>query len=758
MAQRRWGPTLGAGVAVIEEQAARLAEPAPLGVTLYFGVTEKGQPNLVNTTLSKTQYKKKLGSYFNGFYTPDCAFDFWDHSQGAGELHVIRVTDGTEVKASATFRNRRVSPAMSPALKIEAKNGGRWGGQEAALGGEATMASDLTETTLDTGETMLLDEWKGGYLSLDAVSGKLYKVVSNTVAGIVTVESDYTMKTDYASGTDEGWALMRYNDGKAVSVLIGDGDENASDYFSLSVYVDGAFLKRYPNLSMDSTHKYYVQNIINDDTSNDEIIATVPWTGAIAPDVRPAGRYGEVETVTATVLTAKLAQFVVSSPTSANPTFALGTTTDVMKWAQTITCVFTTGTPSTFLATSDVFGDLGSGDVGTEFVPNSPYVPPFTVTDGATPLATDDTMTIDYMPFWPDALIGSVLIPDYVNYRRNTWRIIDNDHKSITVQGEDLTDVSAVDDEFMIISQVELGGGYDGSTPTTTQFINLLDVDTSPAKSLINKNKGLVKMATPGLVESSVDKAAANFAESINWQYRVEAPTSILSEVAADEYYNDTVGRNDFFVTNWPSWGYVDDPERPGQLKRIPQTGGIHGREALVAKNYNGYHKAGSGIDVTLPRIVKLDVGDDTPINEEYTNRLGINVIKKVKGNYIIWGDRTLSLDPAWKWKHQREQMSHYERQLIESMDWIIFAINDPIEQINAKTFLRSFFLPEWKKRALRGEKFEDAVTIKIDGENNDDFTRAAGDMWCDLELTLADTIERFIIRASKAGIEELVA
>jgi hypothetical protein len=171
MAVRRWGPTLGAGVVVIEQQAEKLIEPSPLGVTAYLGATQRGEVGKLNTTLSKSQFSKKLGSYVSGFYTPDCGIDFWDHSGGAGELHVVRVTDGTEVAAEHTFFNRN-SVGFAAAMKITAKSGGRHGGKRAALGGEATMASDLTETTLDTGLTMLVNEWAGGYVTLDEITAR----------------------------------------------------------------------------------------------------------------------------------------------------------------------------------------------------------------------------------------------------------------------------------------------------------------------------------------------------------------------------------------------------------------------------------------------------------------------------------------------------------------------------------------------------------------------------------------------------------
>ena len=115
-------------------------------------------------------------------------------------------------------------------------------------------------------------------------------------------------------------------------------------------------------------------------------------------------------------------------------------------------------------------------------------------------------------------------------------------------------------------------------------------------------------------------------------------------------------------------------------------------------------------------------------------------------------------MDPNWKWKHQREQMSYYEHNLQENFDWIVFQINDPLTEKPALTSLKVYFLPEWqRKRAIRGDTFEDAAILKIDSEINTDVTRADGDMWAQVKLRLADTVERFNILIGKAGIFESV-
>jgi hypothetical protein len=94
---------------------------------------------------------------------------------------------------------------------------------------------------------------------------------------------------------------------------------------------------------------------------------------------------------------------------------ALGTTNDTMK-AQKIT--ITMSSPTAGTAVSDVFGALGAVTLATPFVPNNKWTPPFTITAGASPLASTDTLVINYKPFILDDLIDGRIYPDKVNAKR----------------------------------------------------------------------------------------------------------------------------------------------------------------------------------------------------------------------------------------------------------------------------------------------------------------------------------------------------
>lgn len=760
-AQRRIGPVRGAGVAIVEKEGDKPIEAGALGWAAYAGILEKGDVGKLIQASSKKAFEKKCGGYIDDSLLPDACFDYYDLARGAGGLLLVRVTDGNELQSEVTLYARKVS--QSPMGTLKAKNGGRWGGKANKYTDDMPNggATDLTNTTLDTGQAMKTDEWKGGYVELAEVPNVQYPIIGNDDSGVITVAADQTMLDDWTAGggSDDRFYLVLENEGKMLSYEIRDGEENPDTEFGLFIYVDGALANNWPNLSTDPSSPRYWVNVINNDGNNAEIEVVDLWTGAHTAAVRPANHYGEIDSVTETVLTAVIHEFNPAATGDGDGTVALGTTTDDMV-AQTLTITFSDAT--TYDVVSDKFGTVASAQtVGSLTTPNNKWTPPFTLTAGGTAWEAADVATLVYKPFVADSLIDGYLYPDKVNAKREKYRIVDNDHKTITASpGSDLTVSGAPGDEFMVVAPLEMEGGRDGIADLTdADYLAAWDTATSLFNQIHGKNLGLVKMATPGVTSTAVQKAGIAYADAKNHQYRIEVPESTVTEEAADLYVNDTIGRSDFAVVSFPSYAYVTDPDDTGEGKRklVSCTGMIHGREARTAVDYAGYHKAGAGVDQILPSILELPTGD-TILDEEYLNPLGIGLIKKVKGNFVLWGDRTLNVDPAWKWKHQREMLSYYENTLRESFDWIIFMINDPVTEKMALTSMKTFFLPEWRKRALRGDTFEDAARIKIDSEINTDLVRSSGEMYAQVALRLADTVERFIIEIGKQGIFESVA
>jgi hypothetical protein len=767
MAVRKFGPTRAAGVRIEEQDGDKSITPGALGWAGFVGITEKGPVNKMVLCSTSSDFTKWFGGIIPESLLPDCADDYFTLANGAGGLAVCRVTDGNELQASYTVYNRRLGNLLGPVGTIKALNGGRWGGAEKRHAGTVLAVASITATTLQIEAAQATnykqDELKGGYITLVQVANKQYLITGNTAAGLVTVQSDANMIGDHGGGAG---SLLYYieldNNGKAISIQLGDGDEQPDTEFSLEVYLDGTLSKRWGNLSTDPAAARYWVNLINSDTDNSYISVTDLWTGAQVASVRPANYYAAIASVTALVLTATIHSLTINSPGGGNPTMTLGATNDNML-EQTITITMSSATAGT--AVSDRFGALGAVTLGVAFVPSPAfkYVPGFTITAGASPLAATNTLIIRFRPFKPNKLIGGFVWPDKVNAKRNKFRIVANDHKTVTVAaGSDLTVDGAPGDEFMIQAPIEMTGGRNGiANIVDATYQTAWEPSTSPMNDTNGLNLGLVKFATPGINSTAVQKAGTAYAEAKNHQYRAEFPANIVTDNAALAYILDTLGRSDYQTVFFPSYADVPHPDpissREGKRKTIPTTGMQLGREARFANDYAGYHKAQAGQDAILPRILAIPTLDKA-LNEELLNPAGINVIKKSKGNYVLWGDRTCNLDPTWKFKHQREQMSYYEHVLQENFDFIIFTINDSLSDRQAETALVSFFMPEYTKRALRGKDFKSACIIKVDAELNTDLVRSQGDKIASISLKLADVTERFIIRIGKQGIFEATA
>lgn len=848
MTTRRYGPVEGAGTSVIEKDAEKTISKGKLGTTVYVGILERGPVNKLFRNATKSEYLKRAGGYIDDSLVPDCSFDFYSTSRGAGELYHVRVTDGSEVKSSLTIKGRKRESIIKPVvadcdasgnaflsaanyvamgspktgarmavfksdgstalmtiltvtadtpsagiteiefegapdlsvytlalgsqllllsslinpdvMKVEAHNGGRWGGKEVTHIGLDFGVGGLTTLTFDSELTLLKDALKGALLTFAAIPGKSYEVVSNDVLGVVTVSADKDMAADYlASGSaDETWKLTLLNEDKELSVFVKDSVKNPTTMFGLDFYLDGVRVLNYDELDMNPNSKYYYESFINDDDNNDFVAITNLWVGSYTADIRPANVHGQSTVLANTVLTMDRVEVLPDGANTGdgyfeNFTYGGDVQPDVIE-VEVLSLA-----PATFKYTSTKLGLIAGASpvVGTTFVAPNDYGIGFDVKEGAAAFIVGDKFQLIVNPLKAGELIGGYIYPNVDSDRRTKFKITANTVNTVTVKTSDLMLANAIaGNTFRIESLGDLGGGYDGIADITdADYIKSFDPPTSPINSLFGMGKGLVKIAAPGVTATAVQKAGYDYAEARNYQWRNEIPSNIVTEQSAEEYINDTLGRNDFAVVEFPSYMYVTHPTKAG-LKLVPTTGAAHGREALVAKNYLGYHKASTGIDVTYPMCVKLPT-EDKVLDEEFLNPHGINVVKFKDGLCIKWGDRSLSIDPAWKWKHQREQMSYYENDMREKFDWIIFAINDAETEKPARSALRSYFEPEHKKRALRGDTFRDAVEIKIDAENNTNATRADGDMLAEVSLRLADTVERFIITMSKLGIFESV-
>ncbi|WP_128003377.1 phage tail sheath family protein [Piscinibacter defluvii] len=158
-------------------------------------------------------------------------------------------------------------------------------------------------------------------------------------------------------------------------------------------------------------------------------------------------------------------------------------------------------------------------------------------------------------------------------------------------------------------------------------------------------------------------------------------------------------------------WVTVLDPVSKRELN-LPPSGFVAG---ICARNdvERGVHKAPAN------EVVRLAIGFETLLNkgqQEVLNPEGINCFRYFEGRGMrLWGARTISSDPEWKYLNVRRYFAYLERSIDKGTQWAVFEPNGDALWANVRRTIEDFLLNEWQSGALLGDKPERAYFVKCD-------------------------------------------
>jgi hypothetical protein len=89
----------------------------------------------------------------------------------------------------------------------------------------------------------------------------------------------------------------------------------------------------------------------------------------------------------------------------------------------------------------------------------------------------------------------------------------------------------------------------------------------------------------------------------------------------------------------------------------------------------------------------------------------GVNVV--TPGG--VFGNRTLSSDPEWKYVSLRRYFAYLEHSIDRGMQWTVFEPNGEQLWQNVRRTVEDFLLGEWQRGALLGTKAEEAFFVRCD-------------------------------------------
>lgn len=154
-----------------------------------------------------------------------------------------------------------------------------------------------------------------------------------------------------------------------------------------------------------------------------------------------------------------------------------------------------------------------------------------------------------------------------------------------------------------------------------------------------------------------------------------------------------------------------DQPEVPREVK-LPPSGfvcGIYARSDIE----RGVFKAPANevVRAALRFERLISTGE-----QESLNPLGVNCLRFFPGRgHRVWGARTTSSDPEWKYVNVRRYFNYLEHSIDRGTQWAVFEPNGEKLWANVRETVSSFLFNEWVNGALLGDKPELAFFVRCD-------------------------------------------
>jgi uncharacterized protein len=207
-----------------------------------------------------------------------------------------------------------------------------------------------------------------------------------------------------------------------------------------------------------------------------------------------------------------------------------------------------------------------------------------------------------------------------------------------------------------------------------------------------------------------------------------------------------TTGFDSSYAAMYYPWIKVMDPATD-TIINMPPSGFIAG---IWARNDNtrGVHKAPAN-EVILGAV---GLAYQTTKGEQDTlNPIGVNCIRAFPGRGIrVWGGRTLSSDPAWRYINVRRLFNYVEKSIENGTQWVVFEPNNRKLWARVTRDISAFLRTVWRDGALFGSSPADAFYVKCDDELNPPESRDLGRLIVEIGMAPVKPAEFVIFRISQ--------
>jgi hypothetical protein len=292
------------------------------------------------------------------------------------------------------------------------------------------------------------------------------------------------------------------------------------------------------------------------------------------------------------------------------------------------------------------------------------------------------------------------------------------------------------DGELPEVGEYE-GVGGDPTDKTKSGLMALEDIDEI---SIIAAPGCTANYASRGNQVNAIVSAVISHAQRM--RYRIAVIDAGDKQSIAD--VRDMRGKIDStYAAFYYPWLTIFDPVTQKEIT-TPPSGAVAG---IYARNdiNRGVYKAPANevVDgvISLENILNKS-------QQDILNPLGINCFRFFEGRgYRLWGARTATSDPEWKYVNLRRYFAYLEHSLDKGTQWAVFEPNGERLWANVRIAITDFLFNEWVNGALLGDKAEKAFFVKCDRSTMTQNDLDNGRMVCLVGVAALRPAEYVIIR-----------
>ena len=184
--------------------------------------------------------------------------------------------------------------------------------------------------------------------------------------------------------------------------------------------------------------------------------------------------------------------------------------------------------------------------------------------------------------------------------------------------------------------------------------------------------------------------------------------------------------------------------DAPGGNGFIPASGHIAG---IIARSdaANGVFKAPA--NEVVEGVVNLETSL-SPSESGQLNEVGINALRAFTGRGLrVWGARTLSALPQWRYLNVRRLFLTVGRWLEVNMPAVTFEPNDPRLWERIRREVGAYLGTLFTQGALQGQAPSEAFYVKCDAETNPPATRELGQVITEIGIAALHPGEFIVVR-----------